>query len=115
MYHFDRNVKKFRHKNASIITHKGWKRDEKEDEGSNRQRIIQQSSRNSQGRHKDYFIEIRQGKMMKSANMLLHIRVGSEMKKKMGDLIDRGLFSNQAEIAREGIRTVLLKYRKDKK
>lgn len=52
--------------------------------------------------------------MMKPANMLLHIRVGSEMKKKMEDLIDRGLFSNQAEIVREGIRTILLKYKKEK-
>ena len=46
---------------------------------------------------------------------LIHIRVGKEMKKKMGDLIDRGLFSNQAEITREGIRTILIKYKKDEK
>lgn len=45
---------------------------------------------------------------------LLHIRVGKEMKKRMRDLIDRGLFSNQAEITREGIRTILLKYKKEK-
>lgn len=44
---------------------------------------------------------------------LLHIRVGKEMKKQMEELIDSGMFSNQAEIAREGIRTILLKY-KDK-
>lgn len=44
---------------------------------------------------------------------LLHIRVGKEIKKQMQQLIDLGLFSNQAEIAREGIREVLLKY-KDK-
>lgn len=44
---------------------------------------------------------------------LLHIRVGKEMKKQMQELIDSGMFSNQAEIAREGIRTILLKY-KDK-
>lgn len=43
---------------------------------------------------------------------LIHIRVGKEIKKKMQDLIDRGMFSNQAEIAREGIRTILLKYKK---
>ena len=43
---------------------------------------------------------------------LIHIRVGKEMKEKMLELIDIGLFSNQAEIAREGIRTVLLKYKK---
>ncbi len=34
------------------------------------------------------------------------------MKEKMKDLIDMGMFSNQAEIAREGIRTILLKYKK---
>jgi len=45
---------------------------------------------------------------------LLHIRVGTEMKKKMKDLIERGLFSNQAEIAREGIRSIFIKYKKDK-
>ena len=43
---------------------------------------------------------------------LLHIKVGREMKKKMVGLIDRGLFSNQAEIAREGIRAIFLKYEK---
>jgi len=46
---------------------------------------------------------------------LIHIRVGKEMKKKMQDLIERGLFGNQAEIAREGIRSILLKYKKDEK
>ena len=44
----------------------------------------------------------------------MHIRVGRELKKQMGELIESGLFSNQAEIAREGIREILLKY-KDKK
>lgn len=42
---------------------------------------------------------------------LLHIRVGKELKKQMKELIDSGLFTNQAEIAREGIRTLLLKYK----
>jgi Arc/MetJ-type ribon-helix-helix transcriptional regulator len=42
---------------------------------------------------------------------LLHIRVGKEIKKKMQELIDMGMFSNQAEIAREGIRDLLLKYK----
>ncbi|MFP4424213.1 MAG: hypothetical protein ACLFP2_03185 [Candidatus Woesearchaeota archaeon] len=42
---------------------------------------------------------------------LLHIRVGKEMKKQMEELIDSGLFSNQAEIAREGIRQILLRYK----
>jgi Arc/MetJ-type ribon-helix-helix transcriptional regulator len=46
---------------------------------------------------------------------LIHIRVGKELKKQMQHLIDIGIFSNQAEIAREGIREVLLKYMKGKK
>lgn len=41
---------------------------------------------------------------------LIHIRVGKELKKQMQNLIDVGMFSNQAEIAREGIRNVLMKY-----
>ena len=45
---------------------------------------------------------------------LIHIRVGKELKKQMQDLIDKGLFSNQAEIAREGIRDILLKYKNKK-
>ena len=46
---------------------------------------------------------------------LIHIRVGKELKKQMQHLIDIGIFSNQAEIAREGIREVLLKYAQDRK
>ena len=42
---------------------------------------------------------------------LLHIRVGPEIKKQMQFLIDKGLFSNQAEIAREGIRYILMRYK----
>ena len=42
---------------------------------------------------------------------LLHIRVGKELKEQMQKLIDKGLFSNQAEITREGIRDLLLKYK----
>jgi len=42
---------------------------------------------------------------------LLHIRVGKALKKQMQDLIDKGMYSNQAEIVREGIRHVLLKYK----
>lgn len=45
----------------------------------------------------------------------MHIRVGRELKKQMQELIDSGLFSNQAEIAREGIREILLKYKQNKK
>ena len=46
---------------------------------------------------------------------LLHIRVGKGLKKKMGILIDKGLFSNQAELIREGLREVLIKYKEDLK
>lgn len=42
---------------------------------------------------------------------LVHIRIGKELKKQMKELMDSGLFSNQAEIAREGIRALLLKYK----
>jgi len=45
---------------------------------------------------------------------LLHIRISKEMKNQMQSLIDKGLFSNQAEIAREGIRYILLKYKVEK-
>ena len=45
---------------------------------------------------------------------LIHIRVGKELKKQMQELIDKGLFSNQAEITREGIRHVILRYRTGK-
>ena len=44
---------------------------------------------------------------------LIHIRVGRKIKKDMQILIDLGIFSNQAEIAREGIREVLLKYKEE--
>ncbi|MBR9699943.1 hypothetical protein GOV09_05790 [Candidatus Woesearchaeota archaeon] len=44
---------------------------------------------------------------------LLHIRVGKEMKKQIQKLIEIGLFSTEAEIAREGIRSILLKYLKE--
>ena len=46
---------------------------------------------------------------------LLHIRVGKRLKQRMQLLIDIGLFSNQAEMAREAIRELLLKYSKEKK
>ena len=42
---------------------------------------------------------------------LLHIRVGKEMKKHMQHLIEIGMFSTEAEIAREGIRAILFKYK----
>ena len=43
---------------------------------------------------------------------LIHIRVGKALKKEMQELIDKGMFSNQAEVAREGIRHIVLKYRR---
>ncbi len=46
---------------------------------------------------------------------LIHIRVGKEIKKRMDELIEQGLFSNKVEIAREGIRDLLLKYKDIKK
>jgi len=46
---------------------------------------------------------------------LIHIRVGKEIKKQMQELIDEGLYSNQAEIAREGIRNLLIRYKEAKK
>lgn len=47
------------------------------------------------------------------ADELIHIRVGKEIKNQMQKLIDAGLFTNQSEIAREGIRNLILKYRKN--
>jgi Arc/MetJ-type ribon-helix-helix transcriptional regulator len=48
-----------------------------------------------------------------SSSDLLHIRVGKAMKMEMQKLIDSGMFSTEAEIAREGIRNILLKYPKE--
>ncbi len=45
---------------------------------------------------------------------LLHIRVSNQLKDQMQELIDSGMFSNQAELVREGVRNVLLKYQKEK-
>ena len=42
---------------------------------------------------------------------LLHIRVGKEIKKEVQKLINSGLFSNQAEVVREAVRDLLLKYK----
>ena len=47
-------------------------------------------------------------------NELVHIRVGKELKEQMQILIDIGLFSNQAEIVREGLRDLLLKYERER-
>jgi len=48
-----------------------------------------------------------------NTNDLIHIRVGKEIKEEMEKLIESGLFTNQSEIAREGIRNIILKYRKE--
>lgn len=45
---------------------------------------------------------------------LLHIRIGKGLKKELQKLIDDGIFDNQAEITREAIRDLILKYRKMK-
>jgi len=55
-----------------------------------------------------YFIYIYD--ILKNMANLLHIRVGKGLKDKMQDLIDKGLFSNQAEMIREGLRNLLFKY-----
>ncbi len=44
------------------------------------------------------------------ADSLIHIRVGKEIKKEMNSLIEKGLFTNQTEIAREAIRDLMIKY-----
>ncbi|MBI2139983.1 hypothetical protein HYU14_03595 [Candidatus Woesearchaeota archaeon] len=41
---------------------------------------------------------------------LLHIRIGKHLKQEMQNLIESGLFTNQAEIVREGVRDLLIKY-----
>ena len=43
---------------------------------------------------------------------LVHIRVGKELKKKIEELIDDGMFSNQSEVTREALRDLLVKYKK---
>ncbi|MCK5283465.1 MAG: hypothetical protein KAK00_08730 [Nanoarchaeota archaeon] len=44
---------------------------------------------------------------------LIHIRVGKGIKREMQRLIDVGMFSTESEIAREGIRHLLIKYLKE--
>lgn len=50
----------------------------------------------------------------KDKDELLHIRVGKEIKKQMEILIELGLFNNQAEITREALRDLLIKYQKER-
>lgn len=42
--------------------------------------------------------------------LLLHVKVGSKLRKKMRFLIDSGLFNNNVEIVREGLRDIISKY-----
>lgn len=42
--------------------------------------------------------------------LLVHVTVGKEFKKKIQLLIDSGFFTNNAEIVREGLRDFLSKY-----
>ena len=45
------------------------------------------------------------------SDKLLHIRVSRRTREQMEALIEGGLYNNIAEITREGIRSVLLKYK----
>ena len=46
---------------------------------------------------------------------LIHIRVGKELKQKIKELIDEGMFTNQTEVAREALRDLIIKYKELKK
>lgn len=46
---------------------------------------------------------------------LLHIRVSKKLLDKLQLLIDDGLYNNQAEIVREGLRNLLMKYSEELK
>ncbi|HLG24849.1 MAG TPA: hypothetical protein VI564_08015 [Candidatus Nanoarchaeia archaeon] len=41
---------------------------------------------------------------------LLHVKVGEKLRKRMEVLVDSGLFNNNVEIIREGLRDILSKY-----
>lgn len=45
---------------------------------------------------------------------LLHVKIGNKLKKRMKLLVDEGLFNNQVEIVREGLRDLLSKYSDEK-
>ena len=49
--------------------------------------------------------------MIYMVDSLIHIRVGKEIKTEMNSLIEKGLFTNQTEIAREAIRDLIIKYK----
>lgn len=42
--------------------------------------------------------------------ILLHVKVGNKLKKRMQLLVNSGLFNNNVEIVREGLRDVLSGY-----
>ncbi|GEM_PF-1935667 len=42
---------------------------------------------------------------------LIHIRVGEQLRKDIEELIEKGIFSSQTELAREAIRNLILKYK----
>ena len=41
---------------------------------------------------------------------LLHVKIPEKLRKRMQVLVDSGLFNNQVEIIREGLRDILVKY-----
>ena len=45
---------------------------------------------------------------------LVHVKVDPKLRKRMQDLIDDGLFSNQVEIVREGLRDIVYRYSRQK-
>ena len=46
--------------------------------------------------------------------VLLHVKVGNKLKKRMKALIDAGLFTNNSEIVREGLHDFISRYAKIK-
>lgn len=44
---------------------------------------------------------------------LLHIRINKKLKEQMQILIDEGYFNNYTEIAREGIRNTVIKFKEE--
>ena len=52
--------------------------------------------------------------MVNSKADLIHIRVGTHLRKEMDELIELGIFSNHSEITREGLRDLIIKYKEMK-
>lgn len=46
---------------------------------------------------------------------LVHVKVSSRIRAEMDGLVKEGLFSNHAEIVREGLRDLVLQYPSDKR